>query len=93
MHISKELKQKLFRQTRKDLLQLAEQANNLDAFKALDEEENFAKASKLLGLEDEFNEYIKIATNPDKSSNGNITDLIENYHHFLMAKICFPEAV
>ena len=75
-----------------ELRRLASQSNNLEAFNLLEVEEDYEATSKLLKLENEYQDYLSKLQKEDDASSLTSLKLISDYHQFLMGKICFPEA-
>ena len=90
MEVPETTLKKMLKLKRPELMKLAQENGNFVAFETLDVKNNYEETSQILGLTEDYNNYRSQVFNSGQPLMSS-ADLIDKYHLFLMAKICFPK--
>jgi hypothetical protein len=85
------IKSKLFKLNFNQLRERAIQHNHLAAFEGLVKEKNYVDIVEQLGLQNEYQTYLAGVQQISRTSPAKLSQAVEDFDHFLMARICFPE--
>lgn len=94
MKPSLKIKQILSKMTHSQLLTQSSKVGNKDLYISLSKSDDYAEISEKLNLHKEYSFYEKELDNAwDNFLNEKVTELISDYWHFLLEKICFPNGL